>query len=83
MLLWSVPTSKLKAVNPRDALIAGRWQEHLFRYIDVIDPDYIQIENVEEFIAGEIWTKKGSLSAWTGQALSEVGAQCQEVQLQL
>lgn len=42
--------SKAKGGQPRDA---DSWTlaEHLFRYIDVIDPDYIQIENVEEFMS--------------------------------
>lgn len=42
--------SKAKGGQPRDA-DSRTLAEHLFRYIDVIDPDYIQIENVEEFIS--------------------------------
>ena len=42
--------SKAKGGRPRDA-DSRTLAEHLFRYIDAIDPDYIQIENVEEFMA--------------------------------
>ena len=35
--------------QPRDA-DSRTLAEHLFRYIEAIDPDYIQIENVEEFM---------------------------------
>lgn len=42
--------SKAKGGQPRDA-DSRTLAEHLFHYIDVIDPDYIQIENVEEFIS--------------------------------
>lgn len=42
--------SKAKGGQPRDA-DSRTLAEHLFRYIDVIDPDYIQIENVEEFMS--------------------------------
>lgn len=41
--------SKAKGGQPRDA-DSRTLAEHLFRYIDVICPDYIQIENVEEFM---------------------------------
>ena len=41
--------SKAKGGQPRDA-DSRTLAEHLFRYIDAIDPDYIQIENVEEFM---------------------------------
>ena len=40
--------SKAKGGQPRDA-DSRTLAEHLFRYIEAIDPDYIQIENVEEF----------------------------------
>ena len=43
-------SSKAKGGQPRDA-DSRTLAEHLFRYIDVIDPDYIQIENVEEFMS--------------------------------
>lgn len=46
--------SKAKGGQPRDA-DSRTLAEHLFRYIDAIDPDYIQIENVEEFMSwGEV-----------------------------
>ena len=36
-------------------LIAERLQNICFRYIEAINPDYIQIENVEEFMSwGEL-----------------------------
>ena len=42
--------SKAKGGQPRDA-DSRTLAEHLFRYIAVIAPDYIQIENVEEFMS--------------------------------
>lgn len=46
--------SKAKGGQPRDA-DSRTLAEHLFRYIEAIDPDYIQIENVEEFMCwGEL-----------------------------
>ncbi len=46
--------SKAKGGQPRDA-DSRTLANHLFRYIEAIDPDYIQIENVEEFMAwGEV-----------------------------
>lgn len=42
--------SKAKGGQPRDA-DSRTLAEHLFRYIESIDPDYIQIENVEEFMS--------------------------------
>ena len=41
--------SKAKGGQPRDA-DSRTLAEHLFRYIKAINPDYIQIENVEEFM---------------------------------
>lgn len=41
--------SKAKGGMPRDA-DSRTLAEHLFRYIEAIKPDYIQIENVEEFM---------------------------------
>ncbi len=41
--------SKAKGGQPRDA-DSRTLAEHLFRYIESISPDYIQIENVEEFM---------------------------------
>lgn len=42
--------SKAKGGMPRDA-DSRTLAEHLFRYIEAIRPDYIQIENVEEFMS--------------------------------
>lgn len=42
--------SKAKGGQPRDA-DSRTLAEHLFRYIDALNPDYIQIENVEEFMS--------------------------------
>lgn len=42
--------SKAKGGQPRDA-DSRTLAEHLFRYIEAVDPDYIQIENVEEFMS--------------------------------
>ena len=41
--------SKAKGGQPRDA-DSRTLAEHLFRYIDALQPDYIYIENVEEFM---------------------------------
>lgn len=41
--------SKAKGGQPRDA-DSRTLAEHLFRYIEAIKPDFIQIENVEEFM---------------------------------
>ena len=41
--------SKAKGGRPRDA-DSRTLAEHLYRYIEAINPDYIQIENVEEFM---------------------------------
>ena len=42
--------SRAKGGQPRDA-DSRTLAEHLFRYIEAVDPDYIQIENVEEFMS--------------------------------
>ena len=42
--------SKAKGGQPRDA-DSRTLAEHLFRYIEALNPDYIQIENVEEFMS--------------------------------
>ncbi len=42
--------SKAKGGMPRDA-DSRTLAEHLFRYIEALDPDFIQIENVEEFMS--------------------------------
>lgn len=46
--------SRAKGGRPRDA-DSRTLAEHLYRYIEAIDPDYLQIENVEEFMSwGEL-----------------------------
>ncbi len=46
--------SRAKGGQPRDA-DSRTLAEHLFRYIEALDPDYILIENVEEFMCwGEL-----------------------------
>lgn len=60
--------SKAKGGQPRDA-DSRTLAEHLFRYIEAIDPDYIQIENVEEFMS---W---GSLDE-NGRPLSKDRGRC-------
>lgn len=46
--------SRAKGGQPRDA-DSRTLAEHLFRYIEALHPDYIQIENVEEFMCwGEL-----------------------------
>ena len=53
LVLWAslecTNFSKAKGGQPRDA-DSRTLAEHLFRYIDALKPDYIQIENVEEFM---------------------------------
>lgn len=50
--------SKAKGGQPRNA-DSRTLAEHLFRYIESIDPDYIQIENVEEFMSWGDMDEKG------------------------
>ncbi len=50
--------SKAKGGQPRDA-DSRTLAEHLFRYIEAINPDYIQIENVEEFMCWGDLDEKG------------------------
>lgn len=54
VILWAslecTNFSKAKGGQPRDA-DSRTLAEHLFRYIEELDPDYIQIENVEEFMS--------------------------------
>ena len=53
MVLWAslecTNFSKAKGGQPRDA-DSRTLADHLFRYIETLDVDYIQIENVEEFM---------------------------------
>ena len=58
MVLWAslecTNFSRAKGGQPRDA-DSRTLAEHLFRYIEALQPDYIQIENVEEFMCwGEL-----------------------------
>lgn len=54
LVLWAslecTNFSKAKGGQPRDA-DSRTLAEHLFRYIEALQPDYIQIENVEEFMS--------------------------------
>ena len=54
LVLWAslecTNFSKAKGGMPRDA-DSRTLAEHLFRYIEALRPDYIQIENVEEFMS--------------------------------
>ena len=50
--------SKAKGGQPRDA-DSRTLAEHLFRYIEALKPDYIQIENVEEFMSWGDMDEKG------------------------
>ena len=58
--------SKAKGGQSRDA-DSRTLAEHLFRYIEAIEPDFIQVENVEEFmswgplIVKTVKTKEGAL----------------------
>lgn len=53
LVLWAslecTNFSKAKGGQPRDA-DSRTLAEHLFRYIEALEPDYIQIENVREFM---------------------------------
>ena len=50
--------SKAKGGQARDA-DSRTLAEHLFRYIEALNPDYIQIENVEEFMGWGDMTDSG------------------------
>lgn len=69
--------SKAKGGQPRDA-DSRTLAEHLFRYIEAINPDYIQIENVEEFMSwGEIDDKGKPISKDAGRLYQQwVGNVC-------
>jgi DNA (cytosine-5)-methyltransferase 1 len=59
--------SKAKGGQPRDA-DSRTLAEHLFRYIEAINPHYIQIENVEEFMSwGDIDEKGKPISKDKGR----------------
>lgn len=60
--------SKAKGGQPRDA-DSRTLAEHLFRYIEALDPDYIQIENVKEFMSwGDIDENGKPISRDKGRA---------------
>ena len=60
--------SKAKGGQPRDA-DSRTLAEHLFRYIEDIDPDYIQIENVEEFMCwGDLDENGHPISRFEGRS---------------
>ena len=60
--------SKAKGGKPRDA-DSRTLAEHLFRYIEAIAPDYIQIENVEEFMSwGDVGANGKPISMDKGKA---------------
>lgn len=62
LVLWAslecTNFSKAKGGLPRDA-DSRTLAEHLFRYIDVLNPDFIQIENVREFMSWGDLDKNG------------------------
>lgn len=58
--------SRAKGGQPRDA-DSRTLADHLFRYIEAIKPDYIQIENVEEFMCwGELDENGRPVSKYRG-----------------
>jgi DNA (cytosine-5)-methyltransferase 1 len=63
--------SKAKGGQPRNA-DSRTLAEHLFRYIEAIQPDYIQIENVEEFMSwGELDENGKPVSRDSGNSYRE------------
>lgn len=75
ILLWAslecTNFSKAKGGLPRDA-DSRTLADHLFRYISAIDPDYIQIENVEEFMSwGDLDEKGKPISKDSGRLYSK------------
>ena len=65
--------SKAKGGMPRDA-DSRTLAEHLFRYIEAINPDYIQIENVEEFMSwGDLDDKGKPISKDAGRLYQQWG----------
>lgn len=66
--------SKAKGGQPRDA-DSRTLAEHLFRYIEAINPDYIQIENVEEFMSwGDLDENGKPISKDAGRLYQQWGA---------
>jgi len=71
IILWAslecTNFSKAKGGLPRDA-DSRTLAEHLFPYIEMIRPDYIHIENVEEFMSwGEIDSHGKPISKFSGK----------------
>lgn len=71
LVLWAslecTNFSKAKGGQPRDA-DSRTLAEHLFRYISALDPDYIQIENVEEFMCwGDLDENGKPISKYEGR----------------
>lgn len=63
--------SKAKGGLPRDA-DSRTLADHLFRYIEALNPDYIQIENVEEFMSwGDLDAKGKPISRDAGRCYRE------------
>ena len=59
--------SRAKGGLPRDA-DSRTLPEHLFRYIEAIEPDYIQLENVSEFLAwGPMSVDNQPISLYNGR----------------
>lgn len=62
VILWAslecTNFSKAKGGQPRDA-DSRTLAEHLYRYVHALDPDYIQIENVVEFMSWGPLNEKG------------------------
>lgn len=60
--------SRAKGGQPRDA-DSRTLAEHLFRYIEALKPDYIQIENVEEFMCwGDLDENGHPISRFDGRS---------------
>lgn len=63
--------SKAKGGQPRDA-DSRTLADHLFRYMEALNPDYIQIENVEEFMSwGDLDAKGKPISRDAGRCYRE------------
>jgi DNA (cytosine-5)-methyltransferase 1 len=63
--------SKAKGGQPRDA-DSRTLAEHLFRYIEALNPDFIQIENVEEFMSwGDLDERGKPISKDAGRCYRE------------
>ena len=59
--------SRAKGGLPRDA-DSRTLAEHLYRYIETLDPDYVQVENVEEFMCwGDLDEQGKPVSKYNGK----------------